>query len=1084
MKTTLTLLIGVFWLTSCGTPYDASKESTPIAASPTTIPGSLVPSPSPLSYSPPSAHIRFERIDVPDGLSQSVVTCILQDRQGFIWIGTQDGLNRFDGNTFKIFRPSSDAFSSINDRWINTLFQDDQGALWIGTRLGGLNRYDPATGKFTYFTHDVENVSSLISNQIQVVFEDSRGRLWVGTAEGLERYSPAGNSFEHINFNVLPSSELSSDNITSIYEDSSKSLWIGTAYAGLNRFDESSGEFINYSMNSEEPFKLTSNAIRSIQEDSNGTLWVGTDNGLNLIYPETGTVTHFQHAARNPATLAGNSVKVIFIDQQGFVWVGTNLGLDRYDYTSRSFIHYNNDPGMQDSLSSNNISAINQSSDGVIWIGTSGSGLNKYYRGQDRFKYFRYNATDPEGLSGNVVRDINIDDNGNVWIATLDGGLDRLTLRNGSVTRYLHDPDLPTSLASNEVWSVLTDSNGTLWVGTSAGLDMLAPGTSEFVHYSHIPGDQGSLVGAPVYYILESDPLNLWLGTEYGLELFDRIHKTFTHFQNDPEDAYSISGNVIETIYKDRSGIIWIGTFNEGLNRYNTETGQFARYVHDPADPQSLSNNSILSIFQDSRGTLWIGTDGGGLNRLNIATGGFDHFGESRGLPNNVIYGIEEDEQGFLWLSTNHGISRFDPQSGISIRNYTVTDGLQGNEFSPSAVAKDGDGFLYFGGVNGLTVFNPALISDSPFIPTVVLLSITQDGMPLYSDTAPEMLQEITLKWPLNGFEFEYAALSYAQPGKNQYAYILENFDADWQQVGERHDGRYTNLPGGDYLLRIKASNQDGVWNETGISIRILVVPPFWQTVWFRVTLIAGSITLALSAYWLRIKGIQANNRELERQVRDRTQEIEKLFEKTKELAVVEERNRLARELHDSAKQKAFAALAQLGTANGIVKKDPRAAKSHLDEAENLVYQVIEELTFLIQEMYPVTLKERGLAATLREYVFEWENRTDIQAKLHIENDRRLRLDIEQSIFRVIQEALSNVSRHSRADKVEVVLSYKADTLMVKIADNGCGFDPQEKPTGVGLRSIRERIESLSGTVKIDTLPDCGTSLTVELPIG
>jgi signal transduction histidine kinase len=306
---------------------------------------------------------------------------------------------------------------------------------------------------------------------------------------------------------------------------------------------------------------------------------------------------------------------------------------------------------------------------------------------------------------------------------------------------------------------------------------------------------------------------------------------------------------------------------------------------------------------------------------------------------------------------------------------------------------------------------------------------------------------------------------------------MLVNYDQNWNMVRERRDGRYTNLPGGDYVLRIKASNQDGIWNETGISVGITVVPPFWQTLWFRFTIAAGLIALSLTAYWVRIKSIQSYNRELERQVRDRTQEIERLFEKTKELAVIDERNRLARELHDSAKQKAFAALAQLGTANGILKKNPKAAKNHLDEAENLVYEVIEELTFLIQEMYPVALKEKGLAATLREYVFEWEGRTDIQADVRIDDERRLNLDIEQAIYRVIQEALSNVSRHSRAKRVEVVLSYKKDVVVVIIADNGCGFDQEVKPTGVGLRSIRERIESLGGVVEIESLPELPLSL-------
>jgi ligand-binding sensor domain-containing protein/signal transduction histidine kinase len=1074
------LVISFFWLVSCGNPVPVSGPAS-LSDTPTQ-PNPVQSLPAPLHFSEPTQNIRFGRIGVSGGLSQGVVNCILQDRQGFIWVGTQDGLNRYDGYTFKVFRSASDDPRSINDRWINTLFQDEQGYIWIGTRLGGLNRYDPVTGLFTYYVNDPTNPSSLINNRVQVVFEDSQGNLWVGTAEGLDRFSPARNGFEHYNFNTQPASERSSDNITAILEDGYGRLWIGTAYAGLNLYSQETDSFINYSQENSDPSTLSSNRIRSIQEDPSGALWVATDNGLNQFHPQTGLVTRFQYSPLEPSSLASNSVQVVFVDENGSVWIGTSAGLDRFDKSLGGFVHYRNDPMLETSLSNDDITAIGESSDGILWVGTSGGGLNKYYRGQDRFMYYHYSADDPLNLSGNIVRKISIDRNGDIWIATNNGGLDRLAPQTGLVTRFLNDPNDPDSLSSNEVWSIYSDHNGFLWVGTSMGLDMLAEDSTSFVHYQHIPGDRTSLIGSPVYTIMEDNGLNLWLGTEFGLDRFDPYNRVFIHHQNDSGNIESLSGNEIWMLYKDRSGTLWIGTVNDGLNRYEPTTGHFVRYQQDPADPGSISSNSILSIYQDSHGTLWVGTDGGGINRFDSATDSFIHFSEEDGLPNSVIYGIQEDRDGFLWLSTNQGIARFNPVTGRCVRNYTVDDGLQGNEFSPNATAVDGEGRLYFGGVNGLTIFSPDLIGDSPFVPPVWLLSITQDGLPLNGDTVPELVQEVTLRWPQRSFEFEYSALSYAQPGKNQYAYMLENFDPDWNQVGERRDGRYTNLAGGNYILRIKASNQDGIWNENGISVRVTVVPPVWQTLWFQLAIAGGLLVLALTAYWARIKGIQSYNRELERQVRDRTQEIEKLFEKTKELAVIEERNRLARELHDSAKQKAFAALAQLGAANGILKKNPKAVKNHLVEAENLVCEVIEELTFLIQEMYPVALKERGLVATLREYVFEWEGRTDIQAEVRVEGEHRLNLNLEQTVYRVVQEALSNVSRHSRASHIDLVISYNKDEVIVIIADNGCGFDPQATPTGVGLRSIRERIESLGGMVVINSLPDCGTRLTVHLP--
>jgi signal transduction histidine kinase len=499
-------------------------------------------------------------------------------------------------------------------------------------------------------------------------------------------------------------------------------------------------------------------------------------------------------------------------------------------------------------------------------------------------------------------------------------------------------------------------------------------------------------------------------------------------------------------------------------------------------DPDSISNDSVISILEDSRGILWIGTDGGGLNRYDPEAGSFIHYSESDGLPSNVVYGILEDKLGFLWMSTNGGISRFDPRDS-TFHNFTVDNGLQANEFNMHAYDQDMDGYLYFGGVNGLTVFHPASVTDSTFIPPVALVSVTRNGVPIQIRGTDGTSPEIEIRWPNNNFEFEFAALSYAEPGRNLYAYQLVNFDPGWNFVDALRVGRYTNLPGGTYTLQVIGSNQDGVWNENGVTLKVIVIPPFWQTTWFLATAVIGTLGLFFTGYWIRVKSIQANTRELERQVHDRTREIERLFEKTKELAVVEERNRLARELHDSAKQKAFAALAQLGTANGIIASDPRAAKEHLDEAEDLVYEVIEELTFLIQEMYPLFLKEKGLATSLRDYIFEWENRTDIRAELKIDGEKRLKLEIEQAIYRIIQESLSNVARHSRATQVKVSLSFQSGYVEAIVADNGCGFDQQDRPVGIGLRSIRERAESLGGTLQLESAPDCGTNLTARIPI-
>jgi ligand-binding sensor domain-containing protein/signal transduction histidine kinase len=1065
--------------TSCG-----GKTISPTSTADTTI------APPPASaasikitdiYGEPNTNIRFTQIGEETGLSQSSVHCILQDQEGFMWFGTEDGLNRYDGYQFKVFRPDPGKPDYISDRWITAIFQDSKGFIWVGTRLGGLNRYDPENEQFNNYMHETNNPRSISSNYVTAIYEDNRRQLWIGTEEGLDQYSPSADGFEHYNLGTGTASGDVSYNITAIFEDSLDNIWVGSSHAGLNRYDRNLGKFFTYPGDSEKGSWLNSNNIRAIQQGPGIYLWVATDEGLNLFDPTNGIATHYQHSPDDPDSLISNNIRSLYSDRSGNLWVGTNLGLDRFISSSGKFIHHTHNAQINSSLSNDVITAIYESRDNVMWVGTFGGGLNKYYRGQDRFAYYLHKPGDPTSLSGNIIFKIHLDANNTAWLSIYGEGVDRLDTQTGVATHIQNDPMNPDSLMSNEVWAVYTDRKGVLWVGTSVGLDRRDPDSEVFIHYQHQKNEKSSLIGSPVYDLLGDREGNLWIGTEFGLEYYDRSSNSFIHYQHNTQEPSSLSGNEIVTLYLDGNGILWAGSFYDGLNRFNPGTHTFTHFQYDSLNPGSISSDSILSILEDSRGILWVGTDGGGLNRYHPDTGTFTHFLETDGLPSNVIYGIVEDNQGLLWLSTNNGISRFNPLDN-SFHTYTSRNGLQGNEFNMNAAARDSLGYMYFAGVNGLTVFHPQSITPSPFVPPIVLVSVTQNGIPVNIEQTGNGIPEITIRWPNNNFEFEFSALSYAEPERNLYAYRLDNFDSDWNQIGTWRDGRYTNLPGGSYTLRLKGSNQDGVWNENGLAIKVTVIPPFWRTTWFLVTLVVGILCMFFIGYWIRIRSIRMLNRELERQVRDRTREIERLFEKTKELAVIEERNRLARELHDSAKQKAFAALAQLGTANGIIGSNPRAAKNHLSEAENLVYEVIEELTFLIQEMYPWSLKEKGLATSLRDYIFEWENRTGIRVEVHIEAEKRLRLDVEQAVYRIIQEALSNVARHSRATRVDVSLDYQIRVIEAVVTDNGCGFVDSKRPAGIGLRSIKERAESLGGTVQIDSATDCGTRLITRIP--
>lgn len=1192
--------------------------------------------------------LRFERIGLEEGLSQSVVYAILQDQFGFLWFGTTDGLNRYDGHSFEVFQPDPDDPTSISDRWITALLSDRQGNVWIGTLRGGLNRYDQNTGKFIPYMNEPINSNSLAANHVTALLEDKDGYLWVGTNRGLDRFDSLTGEFKHfLSISGQPNS-LPGNFITTLYEDNHGVIWVGTNNNGLSSINAVDFSFKTYTHDEENPNSLTSNSINSIIEDTQGYLWVGTPEGANRISPDRTIFIHYTNDASNPNSIIDNYVHMLYVDRAGVLWLGTENGLDRYDFNTYRFIHYQHNRGETTSLSSNSIYTIYEDRGGVLWIGTYGGGLNKYNRGQSRFTYFNADQNRQNSLSSDFVFPIVVDSDGTVWIGTYGGGLDHFNPRTGLFTHYTNDPADPNSLLSDVVISAYIDKNGILWVGTNRGLSRFNADNNNFINYTasmEEPEQEASIVPGAVNAIFEDSRGFLWVGAANGLYQFEPNAETFIPFLTDPNRADSRNSYHITAIYEDSDQNLWFGTSDNGLDRYDPIEMTYTRYLSQPQNPGSLTHNSVLAIYQDSRGILWIATAGGGLNRYQPESNSFSAITEKNGLPNNVVYGILEDDSGNLWLTTNRGLSRYNPVTG-AFRNFTTKDGIQSIEFNQNAYAKGPDGKFYVGGINGFNIFDPAEVNDSTYAPPVVLTSFTQGSQPLPDEKRLEQLQNVTLTWPDNNFSFEFAILGYASPSQNQYAYMLENFESGWNYIGSRREGRYTNLPGGTYVLRLKGSNNDGVWNENGQSIKITVVPPFWETWTFRILAVLAVIGLGAGAYTIRVRSIRLQNLHLEQIVRDRTSALQKrttemealysgdekiirsvtldqvfraivdvavqmlnadrsavfvwdekqrrvipqvshgfapetlavltfakgegvvgtvletgvpviapkldldalrpdiraaivaegihsfvhlpinvdgqiigvfnvgftrpeaivedtvrlftalvqraalsienmqLFEKTKELAVIEERNRVARDLHDSAKQKAFAALAQLGAVSGILKNDPTNAWSHLGEAENLVYEVIQELTFLIQEMYPMALKEKGLATTLREYVFEWENRNGVMINLVIQNARRMPLETEQAMYRMIQEALANVARHSQADQVNVSLLYNSENIELTVEDNGLGFHSNHRSGGMGLRIIKERAESIGGQACIESALGQGTKIKITAPLN
>lgn len=841
--------------------------------------------------------VTFEHISLEEGLSQSAVTCILQDRQGFMWFGTYDGLNKFDGYDFVVYKHDLQNPHSLSDNTIQALFEDSAGMLWIGTREG-LCRFDPGYEKITRYLHNPNDPHSLSHNTVTAICESRHGNatvLWVGTqGGGLNRFDPESQRFVRYQRDANNPASLSSNQVRSLhvsYQDNVTTLWIGT-FNGLNRLvlsTENNGQnaevsFVRYRHDPNNPQSLSDNRIWSIAEESNGVLWLATfGGGLNRFDPDAQSFTRFLHDPKDPASLSNNTVRPILISQRdSTIWIGTSGGLEKFETQRQRFIHHQHDETNPGSLSNDDVWSLYEDQSGALWIGTYGGGLNKFSPAKEKFIHVRHDPLNPKSLGYNMVMAIHearAGDKTTLWIGTGGGGLYEYDASREQFIAYRHDPTDPMSLSSNGVAAIYQDHQGTLWIGTGVGLNKMLPGHKRFKRYLHDPANPNSISENGVSTIVETHHGGksfLWIGTgSAGLNRFDPQTGRFQRFQHNPEDSTSLSNDRIYALYVEpeangNSRSLWIGT-DAGLNQlvldeaaFSTNGAslapvRFTRYRQDSANPKSLSNNRIFSIYADPDSineSLWVGTWGGGLNRLNRRTGEFTYFTEKDGLPNNVIYGILGDGEHNLWLSTNSGLSKlvlseaegFNPATGM-FRNYDVDDGLQSKEFNQGAYFKSRAGEMFFGGINGFNRFYPSRVRDNPYAPPIVLTAFEKFDKLVPLEKAITASDKVKLTYRDSFFSFTFAALDYTNPRKNQYAYKLDGFDEDWIYSGTRRYASYTNLDGGEYIFRVKGSNHDGVWNEEGASIKIIVTPPFWKTWWFLSLAGLAALGLAYGSY-------------------------------------------------------------------------------------------------------------------------------------------------------------------------------------------------------------------------------------------
>jgi len=843
-------------------------------------------------------NIRFENISVNDGLSQSTGRVILQDQKGFIWIGTQDGLNKYDGYSFKVYNNNPLDTNSLADNFINHMWEDRNGILWIGYNGGGLDRFDPSTEVFTHFKNDPDDRSTINNDIVQRIYEDHNGTLWIGTNAGICVKLPSSNAFQRIP--LQPGAE---PVITYFYEDSNHQFWIGTGGSGLYLIDRSNGNILKHYQHDSTMNSISSNNISCILEDSYGVFWVGTGGfGLNRLDRKRDEWNVYVNDPLDPNSLSTNNVFQILETEVGekILWIGTqNGGLNRYVREDDAFISYVNDPNDPFSISNNIVFALTASYDGSLWVGTGGGGLNKVSLRKPKFRHYKY----PGNILANFIWKIFEDDQNRIWIGSQGFGLyyfDRETEQYHPFTVDQSNPDGPQNFI---VWSALMADDQSLWVGTSVnGLFMINEKQGTWRNYRFNPQDPGSIGSNNIRVVYESSDGTIWAGSNgAGLFQYQSESETFTQYANIPGDTNSLSFNVVFSLHEDHEGNMWIGTYGGGLNKLNPETGNIQRFLHNPFDSTSISNNRIRCIYEDEDGILWVGTDHG-LNRLVKETGGFITYTTRNGLPNNVVYSVLPDQKGNFWLSTNRGLSRFNPEE-ITFRNYDDGDGLQSNEFNTGAYFLSESGEMFFGGINGFNIFHPDSIHDNSYVPPVLItniklfnrtLKIGPDS-PLHKDITET--KEISLSHHQNFITIEFSAFNYVNTEKNQYKYMLEGVDPDWVDAGDRRFADYPGLRYGKYVFKVIGSNNDGTWNLEGDQLKITITPPWWRTPLAYVLYAFILIAIIYAFLRLRTRRLVRLRDTLEQQVAERTrqmalqkEEIEAQRDSLKELNATKDR--------------------------------------------------------------------------------------------------------------------------------------------------------------------------------------------------
>lgn len=1013
---------------------------------------------------PPS--MRFETLTVEHGLSQSSVWCIMQDRQGFLWFGTADGLNRYDGYSFRVFRHDPGDSSSISNNTIWSMCEDRSGMLWVGT-TAGVHRLDPGTLKFTRIADDPHYAQSTLAGMTYSILEDHTGVLWFASPSGISTLDPQTGITTQID-TPISSGQQSISSFRVLHEDDNGDVWISNGES-LLRFDRGAGSVRRLVVGTNKERVLFNRSLR----DHSGTYWFSTVfDGLWSLQPETAIWKQFQHDTRDSSSLPDNSIRALCEDNEGRIWVGTvREGLCYFDRTTGRFHRFQPSSGTEKNTFYEGVSALLRDRSGFVWVGYDGAGILKINPHRNKFHHTLLPRSNAPASGDNFFKALMVDHLGLVWLGMYDQGISVLDRSADRVTRYRHNPSDPTSLKSNTVFALLEDSRKSIWAGTYEGIDEFDPETGRFKHLN-LPALTGSPRGSIVTTIAEDPHGRIWCGTTTLLARFDPRSGTFERILSTPElVTHSVTPAVTSLCFQGDSAL-WVGTLGAGLLKMHLDGRIERQFTYTRGNPNSISHNNVKTILVDPDGILWIGTEEG-LNRYDPVRERWRVHRIADGLPNEFIYGVLMDEQRRLWISTNKGLSRMDTRNPDRpvFRNYTPDDGLQSYEFNTNVYFRTSEGEMFFGGINGFNSFFPDSVEDNPHVPTVVLTGFKKFDLPVQLEEDISRTDEVRLDYDESVFSIEFAGLEFTNPSKNRYAYKMDGVDKDWVYTRQRREARYTHLNPGEYTFHVKGSNNDGVWNEMPTSLRVIIVPPFWKTSWFiGLMVLLGVGTFGGTVRFISTQKLKKKIQELERQ--------KALHEER-----LRTRERIARDLHDDLASTVGSAGFFVESVKHQLKDIPSETKEFLDKTSSLLTEAEEAMSDIVWSVSPKHDTVESLFSRMRLTTADLCRPRAIQYETefarHVEG-LTLTEEVRRNIFLIFKEALANAVRHSGASSIRVAFMVGGGSFEMSIMDNGQGMPSGDLSSastkrGHGIRNMMKRAEEIGAEFSIEAGSPFGT---------